>query len=41
MRTWNKMRDELAGVPTSVAFYRPTDGGTAASATHAEQAIAS
>jgi len=41
MRTWNRMRDELAGVPTSVAFYRPTDGGTAASATHAEQAIAS
>jgi len=36
MRTWNRMRDELAGVPTSVAFYRPTDGGTAASATHAD-----
>jgi len=36
MRTWNRMRDELAGVPTSIAFYRPTDGGTAASATHAD-----
>jgi hypothetical protein len=41
MRTWNRMRDELAGVPTSIAFYRPTDGGTAESATHAEQALAS
>jgi hypothetical protein len=41
MRTWNKMSEELAGVPTSIAFYRSTDGGTAASATHAEQAVAS
>jgi len=41
MRTWNRMCEDLAGVPTSIAFYRPTDGGTAASATHAEQAIAS
>jgi hypothetical protein len=42
MRTWNRMREELAGVPTSIAFYRPSDGGTAASATHADvaQAIA-
>lgn len=40
MRTWNKMRAELAGVPTSVAFYRPTDGGTAESAMHAD-AVAS
>lgn len=40
MRTWNKMREELAGVPTSVAFYRPADGGTAESATHAD-AVAS
>jgi len=41
MRTWNRMREELAGVPTSIAFYRPTDGGTAESATHAEEALAS
>jgi ribosomal protein L29 len=41
MRTWNRMSEELAGVPTSIAFYRPTDGGTAASATHAGQAVAS
>lgn len=39
MRTWSRMCDELAGVPTSVAFYRPTDGGTAASATHADDAL--
>jgi len=39
MRTWDRMRDELAGVPTSVAFYRPTDGGTAASATHADTVL--
>jgi len=35
-RTLNRMREELAGVPTSIGFYRPTDGGTAASATHAD-----
>lgn len=39
MRTWNRMRDELAGVPTSIAFYRPTDGGTAESATHADAVL--
>lgn len=39
MRTWNRMREELGGVPTSVAFYRPTDGGTAASATHADAVL--
>jgi hypothetical protein len=33
------MRDELAGVPTSIAFYRPTDGGTAESATHADAVL--
>lgn len=39
MRTWNRMREELSGVPTSVAFYRPTDAGTAASATHADAVL--
>jgi hypothetical protein len=39
MRTWSKMSEELAGVPTSIAFYRPTDGGTAASAMHADAVL--
>lgn len=39
MRTWTRMRDELAGVPTSIAFYRPTDGGTSDSAVHADAVL--
>ncbi|HEU4736954.1 MAG TPA: hypothetical protein VFS48_08030 [Solirubrobacterales bacterium] len=31
MRTWNAMREELAHVPTSIAFYRTSDVAAAAS----------
>lgn len=39
MRTWGAMCDELAGVPTSIGFYRPTDAGTSDSATHADAVL--